>query len=255
MPSDIDPATLTPEAAQRMGTGWRERAYLLGVVGETGGAIRAARAGMRATRGTEHDEMRAILLKALCAAGRLDEAAALHAELVAELSSAGRCGEAALEERVGLALYGSTSEFALEALEMEVLRLADAAIPAVVSARVRTALARERIRVGAPDGVRDLLDAALAVVKPCEARHAFADAMLLRIRFERESGKFGAAVAFIERLLASEPDRGTRLRALLERARVHAFWGEIVEGARLINEAESLALEIVGQMRPGGRGR
>jgi hypothetical protein len=234
---------------------WRDRAYLLAVVGETEGTVRAARAGLAAATDAERSEMRTILLESLCLAGHRDEAEALHSALTAELRFAGRTDEAALEERLGLALYGRSGELDLEALEMEVLRLPQSDVPAVVKARLLTSLARQRIRSGVTEGVRDLLDAALAEISPCENRHAYSNTMLLRIQFERESAKHGSAVEFIDRLLCATSDRGTRLCALIERARVHAFWGEHDEGARLINEAESLALLIVGRSSTGVRVR
>jgi hypothetical protein len=249
----LDPDRPRP-AAHRGADEWRERAHLLSVVGEVGGAVRAARSGLAVATGSERREMLTVLLETLCAANCRSEAQLLHHELIAELRAGGRCDEAALEERIGLALYGATGEFALEALEMELLRLPNADVPATVRARVRTRLARERLRSGV-EGVRELLDAALSDLNPTDSRLAFSTAMLLRIQFERESQKFGAAVDFIRRLLASEPDRGTRLSALLERAKIHAFWGEVIEGAQLINEAETLALEIVGHVAPDLRDR
>ncbi|MBS1897990.1 MAG: hypothetical protein JSS88_11595 [Actinobacteria bacterium] len=189
-------------------------------------------------------------LAALVNLERLDEAAALLPDRIRSLRAAGRDAQADLEERFGLALFGTATPedtAALAALLTASAGPADA-LPAETRGDIALTIAFGLVDDD-PGAAFALAEQAGALfVEAQDARMGYgADfaAIMALLRGDRaEEGH-----ARIERLLAdSDAPRGVRARALELRARIRGGRGDFAEGAADADETSRILAEL------GGRG-
>lgn len=199
-------------------------------------------------------ERRAVLtgqrLAALVNLERIDEAQELLPDRIRTLRAAGRHAQADLEERFGLALFGTATAEDTAALAELLAESADpaAVLPPDTRGDIALTIAFGRID-DAPDAALELAEQAGALfARAGDARMGYGAefaAIMALLRADRTE----AGNARIERLLADpELPRGVRARTLELRARIRGGRGEFTEGAADADEASRLLAELGGRV-------
>ncbi|UJP10348.1 hypothetical protein L2X99_01120 [Microbacterium sp. KUDC0406] len=221
------PAATDPVDAE----GWYERAVAVGSYGSEHDALAAAdradSAGL--PDAAKRARMLGLRIGALVSLERLDEASALLEPRLAELHASGQDDQAALEERLGLAIFGRSAAEDVAALEHE---WADAAsLP--VRPRGDLALTLASVRTGGGDPVALELAAEAQRIYEEIGEHRLATTAVLTaavalLRAERTA----EAAELLDQLVdAEQVNDGHRARALDLRARVRGGIGEFAAGA------------------------
>ncbi|WP_353113804.1 hypothetical protein [Microbacterium sp.] len=233
--------------------GWYERAIALGGFGSESDALAA---GDRAVSlGLADPGKRARLLGlrlgALISLDRADEASALLAERRAALEETGWTGQAALEDRLGLALFGRTEEADIAALERE---WADAAqLHPWSRGDVALTLASARIRAEEPDEALDFAEKASRAFAEAGDHRLVTTTTLAALVVLLRRGDMERAGALVEGLLADpEIHDGHRAKAFEVRARLHGGAEQYAEGAADADEAARLLTGLGGLQSVAG---
>lgn len=223
--------------------GWTARARDLAFAGLGIPAIEAARRALEGVTGRDRDEMHSLTIGYLVNSGDLDAAEAALPARIASLRDNGREHQAALEERVGLAVFGRTEPSDRAALEHELANIAPETPPDVV-ADIRLSLAMLLVSTSEPDGAKRLAGAAADGFFAGESPRGVRAALLFLARCEVADDDIEAALATLDQLDALEPGDGERSLSLLTRARILGGSGDFASGARAADSATRIFTEL-----------
>ncbi|MFE6997390.1 hypothetical protein ACFVAE_15595 [Microbacterium sp. NPDC057659] len=220
--------------------GWYDRAVAIGSYGSEQDALAAADRAESA--GLSDPEKRARMLGlrigALVALEKFDEASALLPPRLVELRASGQDDQAALEERLGLAIFGRSTPEDIAELEREWTDAA--ALPARPRADLALTLASVRAGEGAPSALELAAQAEQIYAEVGEARLATTATLTAAVTLLRAERTVEAA-ELLDRVADGEHvDDGHRARALDLRARVRGGIGEFAAGAADADRATGL---------------
>lgn len=182
------------------------------------------------------------LLGGLVAADRLDEAEAFLPERIAALRDAGHTAQAALEERLGLLLFGKDLAEAGDLLRAEVAAAGDS--PADVRADLLQTLAVARLYEGSFAEAREDAHAAAGLLAGIGDTVRAQGAQVLEVDAGASAGLFDEARALVAELLATPLTDGRRARVLAARARLHGVAEEFEAGAADADETVRVLLSL-----------
>ncbi len=219
-----------------------ERALVLASAGSST-AIDAIRAALPDAVGEERVALSSHLVSALTSYGRTDEASAALADRRAILREAGLDVQEALEERLGLVLFGVDLVESLPRVQDELDALAADRI--AERADLLSTVAIGRLWTGDHDAaLAPARDAAALFAEAGDVRRAHGMRLLEADALSAADDAAGA-IRVIDALLADPAvDDGRRVRALVTRARLHGVVEEFAAGAAAADEAARIAVSI-----------
>jgi tetratricopeptide (TPR) repeat protein len=224
--------------------GWRERAREFAALGEAADANAATLRSLQYDDDRERHVSYSLLIGGLVQQQDWTEAERLMPERIAALRAAGHEQQAALEERVGLAVFGRVDEATSDALEAELERLPHLDVPAEVLGDVQLSLAAIYLRTGREADARELLVRAVESFETADTAWGLTAALAFRAQYEANGDDPGVALALLERLLDRETNRAARGQALVLRARLHGASENPLPGSRDADEAAGLFAAI-----------
>lgn len=226
------------------GPGWLVRARELATLGDAGRTASAARRAIEATTGIDRDGAWSLLIGSLVRLEQWEEAERSIPLRATSLLENGRPEQAALEERLGLALFGRTTPEDRTALEREFA--AAAALPADVRADVELTLGFALLSDPEPDvdRIHQLAAAAVEGFDTPRTQVGLGLALVFQSQFAAMKGQLEIARAAVDRLIALGPDRATLANAHLLRARLLGGAGEFTAGAEEADAAVRLFLAL-----------
>lgn len=225
---------------------WLELMRAYGASGDATGAIAAARSGLALESEAERAVLLGGLISAAVAVEQFDEAATALDQRIAILHSTGLSEQAALEERLGLALFGAETESAENTIAVLREELAAAEAPATV-ADVALALGSMLVQRDEFDEAILMLLAAIEASSGPETNHLRQVSLHALARVQAQRGNREDAESALEQLLAEQPHRGLLASALRLRARLRAGDGEYE--AALADAEQALELSFALSMR------
>jgi hypothetical protein len=226
--------------------GWYQRALDLAGYGAAADTLDA----LARVIDTVDPERRAVLtgqrLAALVNLDRTEEAAGLLPDRIRSLRAAGRHAQADLEERFGLALFGTATAEDTAALAALLTESADpaAALPPDTRGDIALTIAFGAVDDDPPAALELAEQAAALFAEAGDSRMGYGAefaAIMALLRADRTED----ALARIERLLADPgARRGVRARILELRARIRGGRGDFAAGAADADEASRLLAEL-----------
>ncbi len=230
--------------------GWFARAMEFGQYGAEHETLQALPHAMAVTDPAQRAQLLSLHIAVLVALNREDEATALLPERIAALRASGRPEQAALEERLGLATFGTNTPEAAESLDRE---LTDENLPAESLGDLAISRASLYLRRDEPDAALDLAERA--------ARHFAAEGntrllnttTLLAVSTLLSKSDQEQATALLDRFLEQDDlSAGHRAQALQLRGRIRGGAGEFIAGAADADEACRILAELGATRALGG---
>lgn len=220
-------AAPAPDAAPADVDGWYQRAIDLAGFGTAPETLDAIPHAIDAVDPTRRAVLTGQRLAALVNLGRLDEAAALLPDRLQSLRTAGLDAQATLEERFGLALFGTATPE-----QIDELAAADSAdLPPATRGDIALTLAFHRADTDPDAALAAAEEAARRFDEDGDRRMGYG-AAFAAINALLRRGDTEAALGIAERILSDdEAPQGVRARTHELRARVRGGQGEFAAGA------------------------
>ncbi|WP_243229863.1 hypothetical protein [Microbacterium sp. CIAB417] len=222
---------------------WYARVVELADYGAESDTLSALPHAFDVTDAAKTTRLNAIRLAVLVAGEREDEARAFVPDRIAALRAAGDEAQAALEERLGLAMFGEAGPDAVAALDRELAD--DEALPAASRGDLAITRASLHLKESEFDAALDLAERALrGFAEAGDARRVHGTS-LLAVFALLQTEQIERALGHLDRLLAEESlGDGHRARALEIRARIRGGQGEFAPGAADADETCRLLASI-----------
>ncbi|UCR88203.1 hypothetical protein [Mycetocola spongiae] len=181
--------------------------------------------------------------QALLTLERTEDAAGFLALRAEELRAAGREAQAAVEDRLGVLLFGAAGEEDLPVLTAELERARVEQAPAIVLSDLLLTTADLHMRGQRHGAALPLAAEALVLAEDNDLEQMRVTARLVSAYAELNNGDMPAAVVHLDTLLASPLVAPMRVNVLRLRAQVHGASGEPSEGAALADQMLTLVAE------------
>ncbi|WP_309129717.1 hypothetical protein [Microbacterium sp.] len=236
-------APVAPEPSDA--EGWFDRAVALGSYGSEHDALAAAPRAASVADPLQRARLLGLRIGALASLERWSEASDLLPERAAALREAGKEEQAALEDRLGLALFGRVEDGDVAALESE---WADAArLPAWTRGDLALTLASCRLRADDTAAALDLAEHAARAFDEAGDTRLVAGTSLMALMALLRAGDMERADGIVEALLAQDDlNPGQRARVLEMRARMRGGAGMVAEGAADADAAAAILASLGG---------
>lgn len=233
------PAAPEPSDAE----GWFHRAVALGSYGSEVDALAAAAQAASISDPEKLARLLGLRIGALASLEHWADAADLLPERASALREAGRTEQAALEDRLGLALFGRAEEGDIAALERE---WSDAGrLPAWTRGDLALTLASCRLRADDTAGALDLAEHAARAFDEAGDVRLVAGTSLMAMMALLRAGDMERANGIVDALLAQDDlNPGQRARALETRARIRGGAGLAADGAADADEAAAILASL-----------
>ncbi|MFD5213163.1 hypothetical protein [Microbacterium sp. NPDC058345] len=224
--------------------GWFDRAVALGSYGSEADALSAA-AHAASVEGEKRARLLGLRIGALASLEQWDDASGLLPARSEALRQAGMPEQAALEDRVGLALFGRADDEDVAALERE---WADAGrLPAWTRGDLALTLASCLLCRDDSAGALDLAEHAARAFDEAGDARLVAGTSLMALMALLRAGDMERAEGIVEALLAQDDlNPGQRARVLETRARMRGGAGRLADGAADADEAGSILAALGG---------
>jgi len=238
------PAVVSP-AEPATPAEWLLLAHNRGCVGEFIGGEAAVRRALDGAAETVRIDVLVVLIRLCVATDRLGEAQELLGQLIGCLRSESRHEEADLEERVGLGMFGRTTDADRHALEVEAATIEAGGVSPDVMARVHLALGALLWSEDRLAEARPLVLRSLATTDERDRTSALRCLAAISWDLDDTDG----ALEYIEQVLAHPAELGNVADVLKLRAALRAGSGQVAEAITDADEALAICLRLDARRR------